>query len=82
MKIPFETILDFHAHGCPIGHEGLLSLAVAEGLGAKGGGKSIVSVFCWNLISYQRARLLMLGEIRQGHGVDQKWLLYLFGPLH
>jgi hypothetical protein len=24
MKIPFETILDFHAHGCPIGHEGLL----------------------------------------------------------
>jgi len=24
MKIPFETILDFHAHGCPTGHEGLL----------------------------------------------------------
>jgi hypothetical protein len=27
MKIPFETILDFHAHGCPTGHEGLLFIS-------------------------------------------------------
>jgi hypothetical protein len=31
MKIPFETILDFHAHGCPIGHEGLLFPLGANG---------------------------------------------------
>ena len=35
MKIPFETILDFHAHGCPIGHEGLLFPSGAGGARAE-----------------------------------------------
>jgi hypothetical protein len=33
MKIPFETILDFHAHGCPTGHGVLLLTLVEEGSG-------------------------------------------------
>jgi hypothetical protein len=48
-------------------------------MGAKGGGMIDGE---WILISYQRAGLLMRGKVWQGHGVDQKRLLYLFGPLH
>jgi hypothetical protein len=37
MKIPSTTILDFHAHGCPIGHEGLLFPLRVQGLRGEAG---------------------------------------------